>query len=111
MQASNLMDSSKIVQQIMVICRTAQKSVNDIADEMGVAPVYLEDVLEKMVEEKLLLSPAKGKYLSNCCVFPKQSYMRMFFQITGALFHYGWDKHLALPEDYSRSAAGLYLMK
>lgn len=75
MQASNLMDSSKIVQQIMVICRTAQKSVNDIADEMGVAPVYLEDVLEKMVEEKLLLSPAKGKYLSNCCVFPKQSYM------------------------------------
>ena len=37
--------------------------------------------------------------------------MRMFFQITGSLFWYGWDKNLALPEDYSRSAAGLYLMK
>lgn len=75
MQASNLMDSSKIVQQIMVICRTVQKSVNDIADEMGIAPVYLEEILERMAEEKLLLTPAKGKYLSNCCVFPKQAYM------------------------------------
>lgn len=74
MQASCLMDSSKIIPQIMVICRMEQKSVNDIADEMGIAPVYLEDILEKMTEEKLLLSPAKGKYLSNCCVFPKQAY-------------------------------------
>ncbi len=75
MQASCLMDSSKIVQQVMVICRMSQKSVNDIADEMGIAPVYLEEILEKMTEEKLLISPAKGKYLSNCCVFPKQAYM------------------------------------
>lgn len=73
-RASKLMGSSKIVPQIMVICRMEQKSVNDIADEMGIAPVYLEDILEKMTEEKLLLSPAKGKYLSNCCVFPKQAY-------------------------------------
>lgn len=73
--ASNLMNSSKIVPQTMVICRMEQKSVNDIADEMGIAPVYLEDILEKMRSEKLLLSPAKGKYLSNCCVFPKQAYM------------------------------------
>lgn len=74
MQASCLMDSSKIIPQITVICRAEQKSVNDIADEMGIAPVYLEDILEKMTEEKLLLSSAKGKYLSNCCVFPKQAY-------------------------------------
>ena len=75
MQASCLMDSSKIVPQVMVICRSEQKSVNDIADEMGVAPVYLEEILEKMTEEKLLICPANGKYLSNCCVFPKQAYM------------------------------------
>lgn len=75
MQASCLMDSSKIVPQVMVICRSEQKSVNDIADEMGVAPVYLEEILEKMTEEKLLICPAKEKYLSNCCVFPKQAYM------------------------------------
>lgn len=74
MRPSNLMESSKIIPQIMVICRTEQKSVNDIADEMGIAPVYLEEILERMTEEKLLLTPAKGKYLSNCCVFPKQAY-------------------------------------
>lgn len=74
MQASCLMDSSKIIPQVMVICRSEQKSVNEIADEMGIAPVYLEEILERMTEEKLLISPAKGKYLSNCCVFPKQEY-------------------------------------
>ncbi|MDE6763073.1 MAG: sigma-70 family RNA polymerase sigma factor, partial [Oscillospiraceae bacterium] len=74
MQASCLMDSSKIIPQVMVICRSEQKSVNDIADEMGIAPVYLEEILEKMTDEKLLICPAKGKYLSNCCVFPKQAY-------------------------------------
>ena len=73
-RASNLMGSSKIVPQTMVICRSEPKSVNGIADEMGIAPVYLEDILEKMTAEKLLISPAKGKYLSNCCVFPKQAY-------------------------------------
>ncbi len=73
-RAEKLMGSSKIVPQIMVICRMEQKSVNDIADEMGIAPVYLEDILEKMTAEKLLITPAKGKYLSNCCVFPKQAY-------------------------------------
>ncbi|MCM1023571.1 MAG: sigma-70 family RNA polymerase sigma factor [Prevotella sp.] len=74
MRAEGLMQSSKIVPQVIVICRSEQKSVNDIADEMGVAPVYLEDILEKMTEEKLLTSPAKGKYLANCCVFPKREY-------------------------------------
>ncbi len=86
--ASNLMNSSKIVPQIMVICRMEQKSVNDIADEMGIAPVYLEDILEKMRSEKLLLSPAKGKYLSNCCVFPKQTYMETKVY-ANKVFHYG----------------------
>ncbi|MCM1335030.1 MAG: sigma-70 family RNA polymerase sigma factor [Bacteroides sp.] len=74
MRASRLMESSKIIPQVTVICRAEQKSVNDIADEMGIAPVYLEEILDKMTEEKLLISPAKGKYLSNCCVFPKRAY-------------------------------------
>ena len=71
----NLMNSSKIVPQIMVICRMEQKvRKRHCGRKWGIAPVYLEDILEKMRSEKLLLSPAKGKYLSNCCVFPKQAY-------------------------------------
>lgn len=94
MQPSNLMNGSKIVQQIMVICRT-QKSVNDIADEMGVAPVYLEEILEKMSNVKLLLTPAKGKYLSNCCVFPKQAYMEARLYANEAFHDGGFPEKIA----------------
>ena len=44
MKASLLMNSSKICPQIMVICREEAKTVNEIADEMGIAPVYLEEI-------------------------------------------------------------------
>lgn len=76
MNASLLMSSSKIVPQVMVICRAEPKTVNEIADELGVAPVYLEEYLEKMTENELLISPAAGKYLANCCLFPKAAYMK-----------------------------------
>lgn len=75
MKASVLMDSSKICPQVMVICRNEAKTVNEIADEMGVAPVYLEEILEKMSDTDLLISPVKGKFLANCCVFPKEAYL------------------------------------
>lgn len=74
MRASQLMSSSKICPQVMVICRNAAKSVNEIADEMGIAPVYLEEYLEQMVQINLLISPAKGKYQANTCVIPQQVY-------------------------------------
>jgi len=76
MQASLLLDVSKIYPQIMVLCRNEAKSVNDIADEMGISPVYLEEALEKMKKVSLLTSPAKGKYQTNCCVFPEEAYAR-----------------------------------
>ncbi len=72
--ASMLMDSSKICPQVMVLCRENAKTVNEIADEMGVAPVYLEEILDKMTKENLLVSTVKGKYLANCCIFPKKAY-------------------------------------
>lgn len=75
MDASLLMNSSKIVPQVMIICRIEPKTSNEIADEMGVAPVYLEEFLEKMTQNELLTSPASGRYLANCCLFPKQTYM------------------------------------
>lgn len=64
----------KIAQQACVFCRAEAKTVNEIADELGVAPVYLEPVLEQMIETDLMTSPVKGKYLTNFCVFPEQVY-------------------------------------
>ena len=76
MKASTLMHSSKICPQIMVICRSEAKTVNEIADEMGVAPVYLEEAIEKMLNVNLLVSKSKSKYQANHCVFPKAAYFK-----------------------------------
>lgn len=75
MKASLLMDSSKICPQVMVICRSEAKTVNEIADEMGIAPLYLEEIIEKLINAGLLISPAKGKYSANHCVFPLEKYV------------------------------------
>ena len=71
-----LMGSSKICPQVMVICRSEAKTVNEIADEMGVAPLYLEEIIEKMISTSLLVSPAKGKYIANHCIFPREQYTK-----------------------------------
>ena len=70
-EADKLM-RQKIVQQATIICRSDAKTLVEISDELGVAPVYLEDILEKMAEEKLLTKPAQNKYQTNFCVFPEQ---------------------------------------
>ncbi len=65
---------NKIAQQAMVICRGEPVTLNAIADEIGVAPVYLEQVLEQMEKTALIKKPSKDKYRANCCVFPMQAY-------------------------------------
>lgn len=65
---------NKIAEQTMVICRSEAKTINEIADEIGVAPVYLEQILDNMIKEKLLVQTVKAKYIANTCIFPKQKY-------------------------------------
>ncbi|MBQ7782397.1 MAG: sigma-70 family RNA polymerase sigma factor, partial [Oscillospiraceae bacterium] len=76
MKPAVLMNQSIIYPQVMVICRNEAKGVNEIADEMGVAPVYLEEILEKMLDAEVIISPSKGKYIANCCIFPKETYIK-----------------------------------
>jgi len=65
---------SNIAPQVLVICRSKAVSINEIADEIGVAPVYLEPVLEKMANADILKRQGKDKYIANHCVFPMQAY-------------------------------------
>lgn len=67
--------NQKIAQQAAVFCRKEGKTINEIADEIGVAPVYLEPILQDMVRVKLLTQPARNKFLTNFCVFPVQPYI------------------------------------
>lgn len=67
--------NQKIAQQIAVICRKDAKEISEIADEMGVASVYLEPILEQMEKVSLVTKPSHNKYLTNFCVFPRQAYV------------------------------------
>ncbi len=73
MEASKVMRNN-IAQQAMVMCRNEAAGINEIADEIGVAPVYLEPVLERMEKISLIKNRGKGKYIANHCVFPQQPY-------------------------------------
>lgn len=67
--------NQKIAQQISVICRSDGKEISEIADEMGVAAVYLEPILEQMEKVGLVYKPSHNKYLTNFCVFPRKAYL------------------------------------
>lgn len=66
--------SQSIAQQISVICRSEAKEIGEIADEMGVAAVYLEPILVQMENVGLVSKPTHNKFLTNFCVFPNQVY-------------------------------------
>jgi len=93
-EASNVMRSN-IAQQAAVICRGGAVSVNDIADEIGVAPVYLEPVLEQMTRVALLKKEAKNRYQTNVCVFPQQAYNDAKYAAHKALCEHGYPKKIS----------------
>lgn len=93
-KAEEVMNGTAICRQAMVICRMEEKTLNEIADEMGVAPIYLGEILEKMVDVKLLISPSKGKYLANCCVFPWQEYAETEYYANSAFYDNGFPERI-----------------
>ena len=72
--AVGVMESSKICPQIMVICRSEAKSLYELSDELGVAPVYLEEFLDNMIDAGLVRMPAKDKYIANHNVVPHSAF-------------------------------------
>lgn len=64
--ASNFLRSA-ISQNIVYAVRNEAKSTNEIADELGVSPVYVESEAEFLVEYGFLLKQ-KNKYLCNILI-------------------------------------------
>lgn len=93
-KAALLLNNSKICPQVMVICRSEAKTVNEIADEMGVAPLYLEEIMEKLIKEGLLISPVKGKYIANHCIFPRQKYLEAKIYVCDIFHDDGYAKKI-----------------
>jgi RNA polymerase sigma factor (sigma-70 family) len=70
-----------ILDQIFIACRFNAKTVNEIADEIGVAPVYLEKIMEYHFEHKFLKRDAKGRILTDFCVIPRQPHHDANYEI------------------------------
>lgn len=70
--------SDLLTKQIFVACAREARTIREIADEIGVAPVYFEQKLSWLLEKKFLKEASKGKYLTDFCIYPMQLYQDCF---------------------------------
>lgn len=63
----------KLEKQIFACCAFEAKTVREIADEIGCAPVYFEDTLQYLVNEKFIKEVSNGKYIIDFCLIPAQA--------------------------------------
>ncbi len=59
--------------QILADCYQSPKSPREIADEIGVAPVYFEEKLRYLTENQFLKEAGNGKYLTDFIILPYQA--------------------------------------
>ncbi len=64
-------DLDILSKQILISCSKEAKSVGEIADELGVAAVYLEDKINVM-KERNIMKTSGNKYLTNFCIYDAQ---------------------------------------
>ncbi len=67
-QISDLMSK-----QIFAYCYESPKTAREIGDEISVAPVYFEEKLRYLVENKFLKEVGYGKYLTDFIILPYQA--------------------------------------
>ncbi len=86
--------NQKIAEQIAIIARSEPKTINQISDEMGVAPVYVEDIVRQMLDCSLLKEAGKGKYAANFCVFPWNVYSKAESEMNRIFFERQFPKRI-----------------
>ena len=64
-----------MTRQIFVVCANEPKSLREISEEIGVAPVYFEEKLRYLLENKFIKESSKGKYLTDFLIYPRQAYL------------------------------------
>lgn len=71
-----------MTKQIFVVCSKEPKTVRQIADEIGVAPVYFEEKLRYLIENRFLKEASKGKYLTDFIIYPRQVYCDVMAELS-----------------------------
>ena len=63
--------TSLIDKQILFLCREKEKSIKEIFKEIDVAPIYIEESVQKLCNGNVLVESSKGKYLTDFTIFPE----------------------------------------
>ncbi len=66
--------------QIFVSCMSEAKTISEIADEIGVAPVYFEEKLQWLLEKGFLVEHGKGKYITDFIIIPEAVFHDYFYE-------------------------------
>lgn len=62
-----------MVKQILVACAREGKTVREISEAIGVAPVYFEEKIDYLLEHKFIKETAPGTYIDDFPVVPQQA--------------------------------------
>ncbi len=62
--------SDLMTKQIFAVCAKEPHTIREIADEIGVAPVYFEEKLHWLLENKFLKEHTAGRYLTDFILYP-----------------------------------------
>lgn len=60
--------------QILVSCAKEGKAVREISEDIGVAPVYFEDRINYLLENRFIKETSKGRYIDDFIIYPEQAW-------------------------------------
>jgi RNA polymerase sigma-70 factor (ECF subfamily) len=64
-----------MVEQIITVCAYEGKTMRQISEAIGVAPIYFEEKIRYLLEHKFLKETSPGTYIDDFCVFPQQAWL------------------------------------
>lgn len=62
-----------MVKQILVVCAYEGKTVREIAETIGVAPVYFEEKIDYLLKHKFIKETAPSTYIDDFPIVPQQA--------------------------------------
>ena len=72
-----------MIHQILIQCRREAKTIREIADEIGVAPVYFDSKIQYLLENRFLKEAGKGKYITDFIICPEEDYRNFYTEKAG----------------------------
>ncbi len=94
-----------LVRQIFACCAFEAKTSKEIADEIGCAPLYFEQQLNYLLENKFLKEISKGKYIIDFCLLPAQAEADAFYEISLAYKDIGREMTELMKQNESKVRA------